>query len=260
MRKVGLLIHSHKSRKIRCDDTEGGCLPCRQNNTECKTTDRVTQRVTVRGHTEAVERDNQALRQHIYELEQQLHGAGVEPKPMSNEVSAASEAGANWSLPHAARAGSWRHEAGQVKEQQPQDGQQRDINKLDARIPEANLFALANYQPSSDRDYPVRDRASLPSYANPRGMMGPSLSLFGVRIDLGQFMSTTPSDSSSASFQWESVLACVSGHEPDITAPPPDLPATYEECQKCVEMFLSIIHGWMPVLYIPELESLVCIQ
>lgn len=184
----------------------------------------------------------------------------MEPKPLPHDALAASEGDANWTLPHTARAASWRHESGQAKEQQPQDGQRRDVEKLDVRMPEANLFALANYQPSSDRDYPVRDRASLPSYANPRGMMGPSLSLFGVRIDLGQFMSTTPSDSSSASFQWENVLACVSGRELDITAPAPELPATYEECQKCVEAFLRFIHGWLPVLHIPELELLVCEQ
>ena len=41
-----------QTRKIRCDPQPGGCSPCAQNNTECRTTDRITGLARSRGHAE----------------------------------------------------------------------------------------------------------------------------------------------------------------------------------------------------------------
>ena len=61
----------HQVRKIRCDARPGGCSPCIQNNTECKTTDRITGRATSRGHTENLEHENTTMKMYIVELQQQ---------------------------------------------------------------------------------------------------------------------------------------------------------------------------------------------
>ena len=41
---------------MRCDDTVNGCAPCLQNQSECKTTDRITGKATVRGYVQSLER------------------------------------------------------------------------------------------------------------------------------------------------------------------------------------------------------------
>lgn len=41
---------------MRCDDNVNGCAPCLQNQSECKTTDRITGKATVRGYVQSLER------------------------------------------------------------------------------------------------------------------------------------------------------------------------------------------------------------
>lgn len=67
-------------RKIRCDARPGGCTPCLQNNTECRTTDRITGRATSRGHTESIEAENNGLKAQIADLRQQLEEHGIEAR------------------------------------------------------------------------------------------------------------------------------------------------------------------------------------
>ena len=70
-------------RKIRCDGLPGGCSPCLQNNTECRTTDRITGRATSRGYVEGLEQQNRDLQHRLHELEQRLNQAGLDTKPMN---------------------------------------------------------------------------------------------------------------------------------------------------------------------------------
>src|SRR6187402_2065114 len=68
-------------RKIRCDGLPGGCSPCLQNNTECRTTDRITGRATQRGYVEGIEQQNRALSERVQELEKRLMQSGIDVKP-----------------------------------------------------------------------------------------------------------------------------------------------------------------------------------
>ena len=77
-----LLILSSQIRKIRCDGLLGGCSPCTQNHTECKTTDRITGRATTRGHVEELEQRSRDYLGRVRELEERLISMGADVKPM----------------------------------------------------------------------------------------------------------------------------------------------------------------------------------
>jgi hypothetical protein len=71
-------------RKIRCDGLPGGCSPCLQNQTECRTTDRITGRAAPRGYVESIEAQNRELAIRVRELEQLLIQNGIDVKPAAN--------------------------------------------------------------------------------------------------------------------------------------------------------------------------------
>lgn len=61
----------------------GGCSPCLQNQTECRTTDRITGRAAPRGYVEGLENQNTQLQNKVAELERLLLQTGVDYKPSS---------------------------------------------------------------------------------------------------------------------------------------------------------------------------------
>lgn len=67
-------------RKMRCDDQQNGCAPCMQNHSECKTTDRITGRATVRGYVSGLEHRLEELENHNRELQSRLISLGEEVK------------------------------------------------------------------------------------------------------------------------------------------------------------------------------------
>ncbi|KAI9684154.1 MAG: hypothetical protein M1829_003424 [Trizodia sp. TS-e1964] len=70
--RTGQACDRCKVRKIRCDGLRGGCSPCSQNNTPCRTTDRITGRATSRGYVEDLEDRNRELEERVKELEARL--------------------------------------------------------------------------------------------------------------------------------------------------------------------------------------------
>ncbi|KAF1837112.1 hypothetical protein BDW02DRAFT_566351 [Decorospora gaudefroyi] len=105
-KRTGQACDRCKVRKIRCDGRPGGCTPCEQNRTPCRTTDRITGRATVRGHAEAMESENSYLRAQIADLQAQLKENGVEPRappaynalsPPSHPWSSSPNDGQSWS-------------------------------------------------------------------------------------------------------------------------------------------------------------------
>ncbi len=71
-------------RKMRCDDQQNGCAPCMQNSSECKTTDRITGKATVRGHVQNLERQLEELQKRNRVLEAHLIFLGEEVRPVTN--------------------------------------------------------------------------------------------------------------------------------------------------------------------------------
>jgi hypothetical protein len=68
-------------RKIRCDGLPGGCSPCLQNQTECRTTDRITGRAAPRGYVDSIEAQNRQMADRIRELENLCLQNGIDVKP-----------------------------------------------------------------------------------------------------------------------------------------------------------------------------------
>ena len=66
---------------MRCDDQPEGCNPCRQNQTECKTTDRITGKATVRGYVESLERRVQEHEAYIRQLQARVQSLGGDISP-----------------------------------------------------------------------------------------------------------------------------------------------------------------------------------
>ncbi len=61
---------------MRCDDNVNGCAPCLQNQSECKTTDRITGKATVRGYVQSLERRLEELENHNRLLQGRLASLG----------------------------------------------------------------------------------------------------------------------------------------------------------------------------------------
>ncbi|TVY28338.1 Transcriptional activator protein [Lachnellula hyalina] len=104
--RTGQACDRCKVRKIRCDGLPGGCSPCLANNTECRTTDRITGRATQRGYVEGLEHAKHNLEQRVRELEQKCIQNGLDVKP-SNEYCEAAPPNFTFNHPSSAQAPVW---------------------------------------------------------------------------------------------------------------------------------------------------------
>ncbi|EPS35123.1 hypothetical protein H072_11612 [Dactylellina haptotyla CBS 200.50] len=75
--RTGQACDRCKIRKIRCDGLSGGCSPCRQNNTECRTTDRISHRAVPRGYIEQLEMKCADYEAKIKDMEALLQAGGL---------------------------------------------------------------------------------------------------------------------------------------------------------------------------------------
>ena len=76
VRGASWLTNLLQVRKMRCDDNVNGCAPCLQNQSECKTTDRITGKATVRGYVQSLERRLEELESHNRLLQGHLASLG----------------------------------------------------------------------------------------------------------------------------------------------------------------------------------------
>lgn len=74
--RTGQACDRCRVRKMRCDDNVNGCAPCLQNQSECKTTDRITGKATVRGYVQSLERRLEELESHNRLLQGRLASLG----------------------------------------------------------------------------------------------------------------------------------------------------------------------------------------
>lgn len=65
---------------MRCDDQPEGCKSCLLNQHQCKTTDRITGKATVRGYVENLERRIQELESHNQGLQERVISLGGDVK------------------------------------------------------------------------------------------------------------------------------------------------------------------------------------
>lgn len=151
-------------RKIRCDGLPGGCSPCLQNHTECRTTDRITGRATSRGYVEGLEQQNQDMQARIQELEQRLMQNGLAIKPSNGYKSS--------TTPTPAWGASTSPYASQP------------VEALRTPQPDSTLFHAL---PSS-RTGCTGDNYLGVSFGNPNlSLKGTALSILGMEIDITDF-------------------------------------------------------------------------
>ncbi|KAF1990445.1 hypothetical protein K402DRAFT_348572 [Aulographum hederae CBS 113979] len=99
--RTGQACDRCKQRKIKCDPSPGGCAPCRQNQSQCITTDRNTGRAATRGLMESLQDTNDYLRQKVAEYENILRRNGIAHQP--------SEMGGDYTgTPSAPPTGGWQ--------------------------------------------------------------------------------------------------------------------------------------------------------
>ncbi|KAF4312441.1 hypothetical protein GTA08_BOTSDO11730 [Botryosphaeria dothidea] len=262
--RTGQACDRCKVRKIRCDGRPGGCSPCVQNNTECKTTDRITGRATTRGHTEALEYENNQLKGALYALQQQLKEIGVEPRIPAN---AQAPPGFTPSpLPEPSPA--WQNSL-------PQQTQTwGSTPPAPARAP----LSVSNYPNVTDANGIPRDTET-PQFRGPNlptfrtglhgdnylgvssansvlsPIKGTSLSFYGMEIDLNDFVPDDVEDSSNpVSYQH---FLSVAFNAPDCPRPKKEeLPASYSECATYATWYFRGLHPYAPVLYKPHFFDL----
>ena len=71
---------------MRCDDNVNGCGPCLQNQSECKTTDRITGKATVRGYVQSLERRLEELESHNRLLQGRLALLGEDVSDIESKI------------------------------------------------------------------------------------------------------------------------------------------------------------------------------
>nr|POE68841.1 transcriptional activator protein acu-15 [Quercus suber] len=224
--------HNSRRKQVSSSRTGQACDRCK-NNSECKTTDRITGRATTRGHTEHLENENASLRMYMIELQAQLREKGIEPRPAPVEQQAylpvdtpsgyeAQEYGALWGNAQGSRA-----------ERERQDS------------PASLLPAFR----SGDIGENYLGVASETAWLSP--IEGTSLALFGTKIDIAEFMPPEPNEEAIAT-SYETFVSYAFG---SASASAPPLP-NFEECEVYAKWYFRFIQAFIPILHKPAFMDL----
>ncbi|TKX23265.1 transcriptional activator-like protein 7 [Elsinoe australis] len=232
--RTGQACDRCKVRKIRCDARPGGCSPCAQNNTECRTTDRITGRATSRGYTENVETENQALKQHLADLRRQLQEHGIEPRAQPLFRDSFSE---DPSPPSSVTNPNDPHNLSRILNPEPPNTKGRSRSAV-----------LPDYQPDSVGDNYL-GVASANDWPSPVG--GMHHALFGMHLDLKDFVGNDDSELYTAT-TYSNFLTYISvKHVVNAPAMPP-----YHQCRTMFDWFFKMPGSWLPVLHKPHVMAL----
>ncbi|SMR43511.1 unnamed protein product [Zymoseptoria tritici ST99CH_3D1] len=240
--RTGQACDRCKIRKIRCDARPGGCSPCLQNNSECKTTDRITGRATSRGHTEVIENENASLKMYLLELQQQLKENGVEPKPP--QVIPHGHMPTNASIPFWGQGqnGAWNPD---------QHGAYPPSAASASAAPEersAQTSLLPDFRAGCIGDNYLGVQSGN-NWLSP--IEGTSLALFGTKIDLAEFM-PSEHDPLTSAMSYRTFLSHAFGRaQPFVPTMPP-----YEQCKVYAEWFFRSVTPFTPVLHKPHFMDL----
>lgn len=232
--RTGQACDRCKLRKIRCDATPGGCTPCRQNASECRTTDRITGRATARGHTEQLENEVTGLKMYVIELQAQLRSSGVEPLAPPADMPPDAQV-YNMSSQEQQHDGYSAHR---------QDGKPAERhNSQGSLLPEFRQGCIGdNYL----------GVASENNWLSP--IEGTSLALFGTKIDLAEFVAPEPHPEISAMSYQTFLSQAFSKTTPP--PPKPDLPS-FDDYKMYAGFYFIGIQPFIPILHQPDFMPLV---
>ncbi|WPH01648.1 Hypothetical protein R9X50_00449800 [Acrodontium crateriforme] len=228
--RTGQACDRCKVRKIRCDARPGGCSPCAQNQTECKTTDRITGRATSRGHTENLENQITNLKLYMIELQAQLKENGIEPRPQP-------AIGETFATASATQFPSF----GQSNTHPPLPTNDAQAAQ-EQRLPEFRPGCIGdNYLGVSSEN----------SFLSP--IEGTSLALFGTKIDLAEFIQPE-SDPSAQATSYPTFLRYAFGK----STPPvaiPQLP-DHDACKTFADWYFRSVTAFAPIIHRPDMFRL----
>ncbi len=175
---------------MRCDDQQNGCAPCMQNNSECKTTDRITGKATVRGYVQSLERRLEELENHNRELQSRLLSLGEDVK-----------LGDGYADPAAVPLLQW-HEDQKSRGRQGRQGSGPSLDTSDQGV---NAFSRGAADGSSSSTATDEHPPRLPEFRDGlsgnnylgvstgnsllSSIRGTSMNVLGMEIDLADYMS-----------------------------------------------------------------------
>lgn len=216
-------------RKMRCDDQLNGCAPCTQNQSQCKTTDRITGKATVRGYVQSLEQQLEELQRRNRELESRLMSLGEDAKPYTVRGDPATPPLVRW------------HEDQRSGHGRPWEGRDDGVDVSKSSGSERNGTKTNGPGSNTVGDYPPRlpDFRSGLAGNNYLGVStgnnllssieGTSMTVLGMEIDLADYMSA------------------------DVDEPDPSLPGTPPVYNKSYRAFVQTAFGTSPKLHKVEL-------
>lgn len=158
-----------------------------QNQSECKTTDRITGRATVRGYVQNLERQVESLRLRNRELEERMAAVGINVKPPQEYGDTTAASLIQWNETQGSQdQQAWRNEANSssnVPPQFPGDGR----GPSNGLMVDNSLFRLPEFRGglAGNNYLGVSSGNSLLS-----SIRGTALNVFGMEIDLADYMSS----------------------------------------------------------------------
>lgn len=233
-------------RKIRCDGLPGGCSPCLQNETECRTTDRITGRATQRGYVEGIEQQNRDLQQRVRELEQRLIQNGTDVKP-SNGFHDAASPSFNYNQPTSTQAPSWSPVSSAYA---PQAGNALSSQPQDAAMSRTRAEGIGDMYLGVS-----------PGNSYLSEIRGTALSILGMTIDIADFecedmdepdRSSGPRQLYNKSYQ--AFLQSALNINPAVDSV--DLPSR-EDAFMYAQWYFQVLNPYMPLLHKPTFMKLV---
>ncbi|KAF4637472.1 hypothetical protein G7Y89_g617 [Cudoniella acicularis] len=245
--RTGQACDRCKVRKIRCDGLPGGCSPCLQNNTECRTTDRITGRATSRGYVEGIEQQNRDLQQQVRELRQKLLQAGIDVKP-ANGYQDATSPGFEYNQ-SSSQAPAWSPT--------PSSYTPETANSIVGQQQETNMFrTLPAFRAGCTGDNYLGVSAA---NSNLSSIKGTVLSILGMEIDIADFESIDMDepDPSLGHLQlynksYQAFLQTTLNRNPEQK---PDLPPK-DQAFTYMDWYFRVINPYVPLLHKPTLLAM----
>ena len=236
-------------RKMRCDGRLDGCGPCTQNQTPCRTTDRMTGIANERGHVKRLEHRIRDLDNHIRGLEGRLTSLGADVKPFNLQSdSSAAPVLQDWEAEGSVASGN-----GDEVTYSPSPNGGSTSPSLDGanRLPEfRDGLAGDNY-------LGVSSGSSFIS-----SIRGTAMNVLGAEIDLADYMSPDMDEPDCSTFGAEYPLnksyrafvqtAYNSGPKPAKVQLPPE-----KEGRTYAEWYFRVINPYLPMLHKPSFLAMV---
>ena len=243
---------------MRCDGRPDGCGPCVQNQTPCRTTDRMTGIANERGHVDRLERRIRELDNHIRGLEGQLTSLGADVKPFNLDSDSIAPL-IQWN-----RAQEQSHQDGEG------DGSVGSPNGNEAQYtPSQNGKSSSPSSDGTNRLPEFRDGLAGDNYLGVSSgnsfissIRGTAMNVLGAEIDLADYMSPDMDEPDPSTFGSEYPLnksyrafvltAYNSGPRPAKVQLPPE-----KEGRTYAEWFFRVVNPYLPMLHKPSFLALV---